>query len=283
MNVSFRKTLTLCAVSAALMVSQTSYAFSLSDFVSSLTGGNSNQTTANENLASNPLADAVSQKLNVTPQQAAGGIGALLAAAGSELNGQDSKQLNNIIPGMDALRNAIPKELSALVTPQTLNPIFKALGLNPDMINQFVPSILGFAKEKGASPSLMQSLEKAWAPYAPQANVQGNATQSLADAKASINSAEQTAKDSVSQLKQDAKAAYQNASAQEKAQLNAEKDQIENALKQAESNAQQQSQTQQQANQEKLNQLKSQAADALNNLSDSLNNAAKNLQENNKN
>jgi hypothetical protein len=280
-QISFRRTLTLCAVSAALMVSQTSYAFSLSGFISDLTGGN--KTTTNENIAANPLAESVSKGLNVTPEQAAGGVGALLAAASGQLSGQDSKQLSSIIPGMDALHKAIPQELSALVTPQTLNPIFTALGLNPKMVNQFVPSILGFAKQHGASASLIQSLEKAWAPIAPAAIAQNDASQALTSAKATVDHAENAAEASMTELKQSTQTVAENVQTGEKAQLDAAKAKLEQALTNAENKAQQQSAASQATTQQQEDALKEKAASALNKLSDSINSAAKSLQQNTQN
>ncbi len=280
-SISARRTLTLCAVSAALMISQTSYAFSLSGFINDLTGGN--KTTANENIATNPLAESVSKGLNVTPQQAAGGVGALLAAASGQLSGQDSKQLNTIIPGMDALHKAIPQELSALVTPQTLNPIFSALGLNPNMVNQFVPSILDFAKQHGASASLIQSLEKAWAPIAPNAIAQTDAEQALTNAKATLNNTENAATASMTELKQSAQTIKSDVQTGEKAQLDAAKAKLEQALTNAENKAQQQNAESQAQTQQQEDALKEKAASALNKLSDSINSAAKSLQQNTQN
>ena len=278
MKFPLRRTLCVCAVTAALMASQASYAFSLSGFIDSLTGNDQAQKTS-ETIAQNPLASAVSKDLNITPTQAAGGIGALLASASSQLSGADAKQLGQIVPGMDALKKAIPEQLSALITPQTLDPIFTALGLNPKMIEQFVPTILGFVGQHGGNASLVQSLEKAWEPVAPQAVENADASSTLDSAKATLTNAEDTAKASLTNAETSTKSALTDAETSTKSALTDANDQAKSLLTNAQDSAKEAATNLKDSAKEAATNLKDAANNALNNLSDSLDSATKNLKD----
>nr|WP_242551896.1 MULTISPECIES: DUF2780 domain-containing protein [Photobacterium] len=140
------------------MMPATSSAFSLTDLFGSKT---------TEAVAENPLASLLSTQLGVTPEQAAGGAGALLSAATSQLSGSQATELAKMIPGAEALTGSLPPGIGALLgNMETINKIFAALGMDASMVSQFVPVVLQFLGNQGASAGLLQSLGNIWAPAA---------------------------------------------------------------------------------------------------------------------
>ncbi|MGR5333226.1 DUF2780 domain-containing protein [Photobacterium damselae] len=155
-----RHTLTALAVIGMLTASTMSYAFSLSDIF----GGSDVQQTTSA-IANNPLTQLLTNKLGVSPQQAAGGASALLAFASSELQGDQAKELQNLIPGSKALADAIPAGLSGLLDdPSTLNKVFSILGIDSKTADEFAPVIMQFLKQQGANQNLLTTLANVWAP-----------------------------------------------------------------------------------------------------------------------
>lgn len=145
------------ALLTALLLPATSAAFSLSD----LFGGGEEQST----VASNPLAELLTSQLDVSPEQAAGGAGALLSLASSQLSGDQANELSNMIPGADKLSAAIPAGLSGMLTNiETINKVFATLGMDPSMVSQFIPVIMKFVGNQGASTGLMDALGSVWQP-----------------------------------------------------------------------------------------------------------------------
>ncbi|MEJ2766903.1 DUF2780 domain-containing protein [Photobacterium sp. MCCC 1A19761] len=140
-----------------LLLPTTSAAFSLSDLF-----GGSKETSA---VASNPLTELITSQLNVSPEQAAGGTGALLSLASSQLSGDQASELSKMIPGADQLSAAIPTGLSGMLSNmETINKVFTTLGMDPSMVSQFIPVILKFVGNQGASTELMGALGNIWNP-----------------------------------------------------------------------------------------------------------------------
>ncbi|SQF94257.1 Protein of uncharacterised function VcgC/VcgE (DUF2780) [Paucimonas lemoignei] len=175
---------TLMAVTAAPV-----YAFNLNDAanaVSNATGGNQKATAAPEAAG---LLNTLGTTLNVTPEQAVGGTGALLGLAKNKLAGNDYSQLSKSVPGLDQLAgtgalsslgslNGLGNVLgnsgksadssvlnSALGNVQSMgdvNKAFSALGMDSSMVSQFVPLILQYLGQQGAGGSALQSLSSVW-------------------------------------------------------------------------------------------------------------------------
>ena len=175
---------TLMAVTAAPV-----YAFNLNDAanaVSNATGGNQKATAAPEAAG---LLNSLGTTLNVTPEQAVGGTGALLGLAKNKLAGNDYSQLTKSVPGLDQLAgtgalsslgslNGLGSVLgnsgksadssvlnSALGNVQSMgdvNKAFTALGMDSSMVSQFVPLILQYLGQQGAGGSALQSLSSVW-------------------------------------------------------------------------------------------------------------------------
>jgi uncharacterized protein VcgC/VcgE DUF2780 len=118
-------------------------------------------------LANTPnpeLVGMLTKELNVTPQQATGGAGALFGMAKSRLKPDEFSQVAAAVPGMDGLLKAAPKPGggSALGTMSSALPgsagglasvaeSFKSLGLSPDMASKFVPVLTQYVQSKGGA------------------------------------------------------------------------------------------------------------------------------------
>ncbi|MGF1684372.1 DUF2780 domain-containing protein [Photobacterium minamisatsumaniensis] len=142
-----------------LAMPATSAAFSLSD----LFGGDDETPTETE--ANNPLTDLLSSQLGVSPEQATGGAGALLSIASSQLSGDQASELAKMIPGADALADSLPPGVGSLLgNMDTINQVFSALGMDASMVSQFIPVVMQFLGDQGASAGLMESLGNVWNP-----------------------------------------------------------------------------------------------------------------------
>jgi len=141
-----------------LVSSPVSMAFSFSDIFG---GGDEEQAS----IATNPLTELLAGQLGVSTEQAAGGAGALLSMASSQLSGDQATELANMIPGGDALTSAIPAGLGSLLgNTEGLNQVFSALGMDASMVSQFIPVVLQFVGDQGASAGLVEALGKVWSP-----------------------------------------------------------------------------------------------------------------------
>ena len=133
--------------------------------------------------AANPeLIGLLTKGLSVTPQQAAGGSGALFGYAKNQLAPTDFKKIADVVPGMSGLLKAAPKSTASTGKGATdvlssatgggttdimssvgsmipgkaggiasLAGSFGSLGLSPDMIGKFVPVLSQYVKTKGGS------------------------------------------------------------------------------------------------------------------------------------
>ncbi|RMQ46522.1 hypothetical protein ALQ04_05362 [Pseudomonas cichorii] len=163
------------------------FAFNLNDAanaVSNATGGNQKATAAPEAAG---LLNTLGTQLNVTPEQAVGGTGALLGLAKNKLTGTDYSQLTQSVPGLDQLSglsalntlgdgglgallganksangSALGSALGNVQNMGDVNNAFKALGMDSSMVSQFVPVILQYLGQQGASGSALQSLSGLW-------------------------------------------------------------------------------------------------------------------------
>ncbi|EJS4015383.1 DUF2780 domain-containing protein [Vibrio parahaemolyticus] len=113
------------------------------------------------NAESSPLTELLTSQLPVSTEQAAGGSSALIALAQSQLSQQNSTELQSLIPGLSNLKGA-QSLLSNIESLSAVQSAFNALGLDPSMISQFAPVILGYLNEQGASEGLLKSLSGLW-------------------------------------------------------------------------------------------------------------------------
>ncbi len=175
---------TLMAVMAA-----PAYAFNLNEAanaVSNATSGNQKATAAPEAAG---LLNSLGTALDVTPEQAVGGTGALLGLAKNKLAGNDYSQLAQSVPGLDQLAGAgalsslgnlnglggllgnagksadssvLNSALGNVQSMGDVNKAFTALGMDSSMVSQFVPLILQYLGQQGAGGSALQSLSGIW-------------------------------------------------------------------------------------------------------------------------
>lgn len=111
---------------------------------------------------SSPLVDKLTQSLSVTPEQATGGAGALLALASNSLASKESNELTSLIPGMSQLKSSASGLLGTANNLSAVNDVFSKLGLDPAMVSQFTPIILEYLTGQGASNNLLSSLGSLW-------------------------------------------------------------------------------------------------------------------------
>lgn len=110
---------------------------------------------------SSPLTELLTSQLPVSTEQAAGGSSALLALAQSQLSGENSSELESLIPGLSSLSGA-QSLLGNVESLSAVQSAFDTLGLDASMIIQFAPVILQYLSEQGASTGLLDSLTGLW-------------------------------------------------------------------------------------------------------------------------
>ena len=114
------------------------------------------------------LVDSLSTDLDVSGQQAAGGAGALLAMAQSNLSGDQYIGVLNKVPGLESLLGGgegggvASSMLGNISSMQGVTKAFGALGMSPEMVSQFAPKILGFLGDKGVTGQVLNSLKGLW-------------------------------------------------------------------------------------------------------------------------
>ncbi len=115
------------------------------------------------------LTQTLIKQLGVTKQQAQGGAGAIFQAAKNQLDAEQFASLTEAVPGMDTLLSAAPKQsesLSGLAGSVSnllgdenntfgnlagLASSFKQLDLSPDMVDEFVPAVVDYVRNKGGA------------------------------------------------------------------------------------------------------------------------------------
>ncbi|WP_223456838.1 MULTISPECIES: DUF2780 domain-containing protein [unclassified Pseudomonas] len=167
----------LLALSASPAFAQ----FSLSDAanaISGMKGGDAAATAAPAPQTADLLSTL--SELNITPQQAIGGAGAMLGLAKNQLSSTDYSELAKSVPGIDMLSGG--GELGALAgllgssgkaaglnnalgnvkNTNDLNNAFSALGMDSGMIGLFTPVLLQYLGQQGVGGSLLSSLGGIW-------------------------------------------------------------------------------------------------------------------------
>jgi hypothetical protein len=142
---------------------------------------------AQSNAGDFGLVDMLTQQLGVTTEQAEGGAGAIFGKAKDNMSSEEFDQVTEAIPEATSLLEKAPQAesekegvadsiggaVSGLTGGETkigntatsigqmggLADAFKSLGMDSDMVGQFVPVVLDYAKEKGgeAVMGLLQS------------------------------------------------------------------------------------------------------------------------------
>jgi hypothetical protein len=112
------------------------------------------------------LVQQLTNNLNVDEKQAKGGAGLIFQLAKEQLGDNEFAQVASVIPGINDLMGAAPEAGSGMASAigsiagaiggggkmaslAALAGGFSQLGLNPAMVNNFLPIILSFAQNKG--------------------------------------------------------------------------------------------------------------------------------------
>ena len=107
------------------------------------------------------LVDILVHRLNISPQQALGGAGAIFQMAQGNMNPQAFATLSKSVPGMDSMLNAAPAmsnlsgglsslmgdNSNALGNVTALAASFQQLNLSPDMVSQFIPIVTNYVSK----------------------------------------------------------------------------------------------------------------------------------------
>ncbi len=155
--------------------------FSLNDAANAISGMNGENAAAA--AAPTPqTADLLGAltELNVTPEQAVGGAGAMLGLAKNQLSSTDYSELAKSVPGIDILSGGgelgalagllgssgkaagLDNALGNVKNTNDLNDAFSALGMDGGMIGQFAPVLLQYLGQQGVAGSLLDSLGGIW-------------------------------------------------------------------------------------------------------------------------
>ena len=163
-----------------LVVSPAFAQFSLSDAASAISGMKGNEAT--EAAPTSETADLLGAltQLNITPEQAVGGAGAMLGLAKNQLSSTDYSELAKSVPGIDILSGGgelgalagllgssgkaagLENALGNVKDTNDLNNAFSALGMDTGMIGMFTPVILQYLGQQGVGGSLLSSLGSIW-------------------------------------------------------------------------------------------------------------------------
>ncbi|MBA5762682.1 DUF2780 domain-containing protein [Vibrio sp. 404] len=108
-----------------------------------------------------PMTDLLTNQLSVSPEQALSGSSALFSLAQNQLSSGDLSELESLIPWSSSIPGA-QNLLGGVESMQAVESAFKAAGIDPSMISQFVPVILGYLGDSGASEGLLGSLGNLW-------------------------------------------------------------------------------------------------------------------------
>ncbi|WP_248749425.1 DUF2780 domain-containing protein [Pseudomonas sp. MWU15-20650] len=160
--------------------------FSLGDVTNAVNAAQGNKAAAAAPSSQTAgLLGALTSQLNVTPEQAVGGTGAMLGLAKNQLSSTDYSQLGKSVPGLDQLSGSnslgslgalsgmlgqsggsktsgLDSVLGNVKNTSDLNTAFSALGMDSGMVGKFAPVILQYLGGQGASNSVLGKLAQAW-------------------------------------------------------------------------------------------------------------------------
>jgi len=133
------------------------------------------QDSAASSANPNPeLVGQLTKQLNVTPEQATGGAGAIFGYTKSKLSPSNFSKIASSVPGMDgflkaapstggtsasalnSLGGAVPGSAGSMASGAgggvaSLAGSFQKLGLSPDMVSKFAPVMQNYIGSKGGS------------------------------------------------------------------------------------------------------------------------------------
>ncbi|MDO6746740.1 DUF2780 domain-containing protein [Gilvimarinus sp. 1_MG-2023] len=137
----------------SLFVALNAQAFDLGDVDKAL-GSN------NESSLPTGLLSSLTDSLDISSEQAAGGTSALLAMAANNLSGDNASLLGDIIPtgSSGGLTSQLVNQITSMDGVQSA---FEGLGMDPALIQQFTPIVMGYIGNNGGG-DLLGMLGSLW-------------------------------------------------------------------------------------------------------------------------
>ncbi|ORT48179.1 VcgC [Vibrio sp. qd031] len=112
-------------------------------------------------ISDSPITELLTSQLDVSNEQASSGGAAMLALAQNSLSSANTSELASMIPGLENM-GAASSLLGNIDSLNAVYDVFEKLGLDPSMVAQFAPVIMGYLSDQGASSGLMDSLTGLW-------------------------------------------------------------------------------------------------------------------------
>ncbi|MDO8939243.1 MAG: DUF2780 domain-containing protein [Methylicorpusculum sp.] len=119
------------------------------------------------------LVNVLVNQLGISPVQALGGAGSIFSVAKQSMNAADFSTLSNAVPGMDQYLSNAPKvpaaanssllgtasgllgnQAGGLGNLASLASSFQTLGMNSNMISQFVPVVMQYVQQQGGAGAM---------------------------------------------------------------------------------------------------------------------------------
>lgn len=147
-------------VSSIYLLAPAASAFGLNDALSA--GSQALSPTTENSGEAAQLLEQLEDQLGITSAQAAGGTGALLQLAGSQLGTDAVSTLTGSTSGLSGLVGGNSSLLSGISSMSGVESAFSALGMDSAMISQFVPVIMSFLGGQGVDTSLLGQLQGLW-------------------------------------------------------------------------------------------------------------------------
>ncbi len=146
------KKITLSLITLSLLGSlQSVSAFDLGSAMQAVSGASTQQ-------ADSSLISSLTSQLGITSSQAAGGTMALMNQAKNSLSADEYNQISKAVPGLsNTAENSALGSLSTMASSSVVD-IFKSLGMESSMVEQFTPVILDYALKEGG-PVIMDMLK----------------------------------------------------------------------------------------------------------------------------
>jgi hypothetical protein len=129
------------------------------------------QTSASQEWA---LVNLLVERLGINSEQALGGVGSIFALAQQRMEPSDFMQLSGSIPDMNRYMSAVPQPAASITwfgaaelmgqgnnfgNLAALTNSFQTLGMNSNMIGEFVPVVLQYVSEQ-SGPATMSLLQR---------------------------------------------------------------------------------------------------------------------------
>jgi len=102
-------------------------------------------------MGSSNVVSSLTSQLGVTPTQATGGVGSILAYAKDRLSPADFGTVSKALPGSDTYLKAAGDLVPGgkIDSMAGLNAAFSKLGMSPDMVGKFMPIVTDYVGKAG--------------------------------------------------------------------------------------------------------------------------------------